>query len=185
LDTAINKCGVVGLSEHPLTAFLQIRDLLSTFSNAVYLFGYWFGVINVTLHQETIPYGVASDPSYTPTNTENYIKFLESISNDIPALPHNLMCPVETIYTMHVTPRQSHAIKSFTSLVGTEVVILIKRCSIDSGLRNIANIHEALDKNNLIQMLSNLHTHLFARSGFTENMRILQSLSIHPFTQPE
>jgi hypothetical protein len=40
LDTAINKCGVVGLSEHPLTAFLQIRDLLATFSNAVYLFGY-------------------------------------------------------------------------------------------------------------------------------------------------
>jgi hypothetical protein len=175
----------VGLSEHPLTAFLQIKDLLSTFSNAVYLFGYWFGAISVELHPETIPYSVPGNNSYTPTNTDNYITFLESISNEIPALPHNLMCPVAPIYTMHVTPRQLHAIKSYTNLVGNEVIILIKRCSIDSGLRNIANIKDAVDRNNLVQILSNLHSQLFARSGFTENMRIRQSLCIHPFTQPE
>jgi hypothetical protein len=136
LDTAISNCNVLALSNEPMVAYLQIRDLLLTFSNVVHLFPYWFGIATITHHPETIPY---SDPMHTLLNFSNYCQFLETLSNDIPLIPHNFMCPDEPLYDIRVTPRQLWHVEQFTSTVGNQVIQLLTRCSVASGIYSIAN----------------------------------------------
>lgn len=186
METSINRIpSDFRLSEQGMTAFLQLRDLLRTFSNSVYLYPYWFGIATISIHPQTVVFPTPEHQDHYPQQIERYITYLETLPGVIPEYDSNIMFPPSPLYVMHVTPKQLMAIDAFTNVAGVQVIQLLRSSNNTSGLENIANAHNALDNNDLVQILRNLHEHLFARNGLNEKVRLIQSLFIHPYKNAE
>jgi hypothetical protein len=153
--------------------------------NLTKLTQFWFGISTIGFHPETIPYEDKNSIHHNLLNCTNYIQFLETCSSPPPPFDMKDIFPEEFLFHVKVTPKQKSAIDDLTNIVCVEVIRLIKNTTVCSGIYNKCNIGQAFENQDLVQIMKNLHTSAFKQNGFTESIRIADSLLNHSYTDPE